>query len=175
VRVGRRVGITICSSMAEEDTDESPHVALTETNDTMSRLVEPALDAARFVKAQPSAIDYAERITKYIPGEILAGYLAINGILASVTATQEDVRRWVYVVTFALCLVLTPIYFNMLAKNKQPRRLQMVLSTVAFVVWAYNLGGVFEILKIYVPWVGSILLIVFSLISGTLAPRPSDK
>jgi hypothetical protein len=62
-----------------------------------------------------------------------------------------------------------------MARREGPKRLQMILSTVAFVVWAYNLGGVFEVFRVYVPWLGSILLVVFSLVSGTLAPRRGEK
>jgi hypothetical protein len=168
------VDIIIYSNMPEGDTDKSNEISFSTINSAMPRLVEPVVSESRFVKAQPSAIDYAERITKYIPGEILAGYLAINGILASVTGAQEDLRRWVYILMFALCLVLTPIYFSLVARSKQPKKLQMILSTIAFVVWAYNLGGVFEVLKIYIPWLGAIFLIVFSLVSGALAPKPTD-
>lgn len=141
----------------------------------MSRLVEPVPSGQRLAKTEPSPGSYAERITKYIPGEILAGYIATNGILASVTDGQNGLRTWVYLGTFLLCLVLTPIYFTMMAGRDRPKRLQMILSTVAFVVWAYNLGGVFEVFRLYVPWLGSVLLVVFSLISGTLAPRPGEK
>jgi hypothetical protein len=141
----------------------------------MSRLVEPVPSGQRLANMQPSPVSYAERITKYIPGEILAGYIAINGVLASVTDDQSGLRNWVYLGTFLLCLVLTPIYFSMMARSGGPKRLQMILSTVAFVVWAYNLGGVFEVFRVYVPWLGSILLVVFSLVSGTLAPRPGEK
>ena len=140
----------------------------------MSRLVEPVPSGARLAGSEGELNTYLERTAKYIPGEIIAGYLGINGILASVSTDQGSLRQLVYVMTFLLCLALTPVYFNRIAKQGEPRRLQMILSTIAFLVWAYSLGGVFTAFGIHIPWLGSILLIVFTLVSGAFAPRPSD-
>jgi hypothetical protein len=148
----------------------------------MSRLVEPIPSPKGFFKKQTTGGEYAERIMKYIPGEVLSGYVAINGILASVTGDQDDLRRWAYILTFLLCATVTPVYFWLLAKPGQPKRRQMVMSTLAFIVWAYNLGGVFKDIypayvpvQIHIPWIGSILIIAFTLVSGLFAPSVGDK
>lgn len=147
----------------------------------MSRLVQGRSRPVGFLREITSANDYAERIVKYIPSEILAAYIAINGILASVAATQGDIRIWVQIGVIALLLILTPLYFRLLAKPTEPTTTQMFVSTVAFVVWAYNLGGPFVELypayvsvPVYFPWIGSISLIIFTLVSGLVIPPSRD-
>jgi hypothetical protein len=142
----------------------------------MSRLVSPKSRTASPPEEHTALGEYAERVTKYIPAEVLAAYLSINGILATVTNTGETpLRNAVYAASFALCLVFTPIYFGLVAHKNEPKMLQRIVSTIAFVVWAYNLGGVFSAYGIYIPWLGSIFLIVFSLVSGAFAPQPADR
>jgi hypothetical protein len=47
----------------------------------------------------------------------------------------------------------------------------MAVSTVAFVVWAYALGGPFQLCGIYKGWLGSILLGSFTLAAGLVEPK----
>jgi len=142
----------------------------------MSRLVSPKSRTANPPGKSSALSEYAERVTKYIPAEILAAYLSINGILAAVTdAGETPLRNAVYVASFALCLVFTPVYFGLVAHKNEPKMLQRIVSTIAFVVWAYNLGGVFSVYGLFIPWLGSIFLIVFSLVSGAFAPGPADR
>jgi len=142
----------------------------------MSRLVSPKSRVADRSDKRSALGEYAERVTKYIPAEILAVYLSINGILATVTDSGEtSLRDAVYVASFALCLAFTPVYFGLVAQKDEPKMLQRIISTIAFVVWAYSLGGVFTVYAIYIPWLGSIFLIIFSLVSGAFAPEPADR
>lgn len=113
---------------------------------------------------------YWERVAKYIPGEIVAGYLSIIGILKTVPV-DDTALLYVAWGAFFLCLILTPIYFRAFAKQGQPRRVHMIVSTLAFAFWAYALGGVFEMIGWHKPWLGSILLVAFTLVSGAIPPE----
>lgn len=139
----------------------------------MSRLVDPR-PSVRLTGGPSSADAYAQRVAKYIPGEIIAAYLSVNGILMSVKP-EDEARLPVAWGFFILCVVLTPIYFWVLSKANQPKRLHLFMSTIAFVIWAYAMGGVFDIAGYHKPWIGSVLLIAFTLISGLIAPREGDK
>jgi hypothetical protein len=139
----------------------------------MGRLV----DAPRSVTLTGGGGDsneYFERVAKYIPGEILAGYLTINGIVQSVDAAKEAALPYAAWAVFGLCLVLTPVYFNSMAQPGQPKKLHMFVSTIAFVVWAYALGGVFALAGIYRPWLASLILVAFTLVSGAIKPHRSE-
>jgi hypothetical protein len=119
--------------------------------------------------------DYPNRVAKYIPGEIIAAYLSIIGFLESAGPDDLWLVRPTALVVFLICLALTPIYLARMVKPGQPKRLNMIMSTLAFLVWAYALGGWFKYIGIYKPFIGSILLVLFTLVSGTFFPREGDQ
>jgi hypothetical protein len=116
--------------------------------------------------------DRLERLAKYIPGEIIATYLFLNGI--SATAQSTDERRVWYALAFAICLIFTPIYFRLIARPGDAVRTQQVVSTVAFAIWAYSLGsGMFSEFGLYRPIAASFLIAIFSLSSALIIPKAS--
>jgi len=147
----------------------------------MSRFVTAVRTGPDNVKARldgeedKPAEQYLERIGKYVPSEIIAAYTGLNALLVTF---PDSIRYYAYFVCFVLCLVLTPFYFKLIAKpeDKPSLNYQMVISSIAFLVWSYAIdggGGIFgeNILNIYHQSVGGALLIVFSLISGAFIPR----
>lgn len=125
--------------------------------------------------------DYFERVGKYIPGEIIAGYVAM---LSFLDMSSENLRFGISIGVFILCLALTPFYFKMMATKKDKEegknkiRLHQIISSIAFVIWAYAIGGnggLFgtEGLNWYDAGLGSILLVAFTLVSGVIVP-PSN-
>jgi hypothetical protein len=91
-----------------------------------------------------------EKITAFIPSEVIGSYVAVLGILSP----QTDVGKWII---FGICLLLIPIFMLLgyLAKKKQAEKDQkttlppntqhtgilLVLAAVAFVAWAMALPG----------------------------------
>lgn len=114
--------------------------------------------------------NYLSRVAKYIPAEILAAYITALGLIK--TSDEPGLRWWLYLAFLVLCFVMTPVYFNLLAEKGEPKTMQMVISSVAFLVWAYSLGGFFDEIKLYHSLVASLILIAFTLISGAFFPRP---
>lgn len=119
------------------------------------------------------AKDYLQRVAKYVPGEVIAAYLAINGFLISV---PQEARIVLLLINFFACLVLTPIYLAQMAEANQPKCTHLIVATVAFVVWAYTVSGdsgIFgmSVLNWYNSGVASALLVLFSLISGVIVPK----
>lgn len=139
----------------------------------MSRLVVPkqrvTLTKAVGVPAEPPD-NYPERVAKYIPGEVVALYVGAAGVLKTVGAEDASLVLVLYWVFFGLGLVLTPIYLARMAKAGEPKWVHLIVSTVAFVVWAYALGGLPELMGWYRPWIGSLALLAFSGISGAIKP-----
>ena len=69
-------------------------------------------------------------------------------------------------IIFTTYIVLTPIYLNVQADPVKPKRNLLFISSFAFVVWAYAISGKQIIPDYYDPAVASVVLILFSLISG---------
>jgi hypothetical protein len=89
------------------------------------------------------------RLMKYIPGEIISGYMLLAGLVEA--APDDSPLRpfagWGLVVLGA---VLTPFYLSRFAPNepdpaKKLHRWHYAISTVSFLLWAYALGGPFKL------------------------------
>jgi hypothetical protein len=120
----------------------------------------------------PQADKYLDRVIKYIPSEIVGAWIALTGIIASAAAGPTTVVLWV---VFAIGVILTPIYIwrQTSEPGKKAAITQIVISACAFIVWVFALGGPFAGLGFYQPWLGSVVLIVFTLIVGAVIPPES--
>ena len=117
----------------------------------------------------PAGENYATRVAKYIPGEVLAAYVAMQSFAAGITAAPRTLAAVAWAV-FAIGLACTPLYLARQARPGQPVRLHLSLSTIAFCVWAYALGGPFAVAGWHVPAIGSIALVAFTLVAGLFEP-----
>ena len=114
--------------------------------------------------------DNLDKVARLIPSEIIAGYLTMIGFVGSVKNIQtQNTIVWI---VFGIGLILTPIYLNNVAEADKPKRNHLILSTVAFLVWAYVTTGkqLLETISpnIFEPAVASIVLVAFSLISAVI-------
>ena len=113
-------------------------------------------------KAPPQLDDYVSQVVKYIPAEIVAAFVTIDGILRSAVGISS-LTGWL---VFVALLILTPIYTWHVTKEQglPPPYGQVGVSTAGFAVWVLALGGPFAQLPWYNSVYGSILLIFFTLI-----------
>ena len=142
----------------------------------MSRFVAPKRVGPVLASDVGRGDDYLSRLAKYVPTEIVAGFVFLNGLLISAAAADlPGDRWWWHLGAFGLCWVLTPLYLARIpAPVGQPRRLQILLSTAAFPIWAYAVGGgLFASVANGV--LASVLLAVFTLVSGVFEPKVGDK
>jgi hypothetical protein len=116
-----------------------------------------------------AAKSYLEKVAKLVPSEVIIGYLTIIGFVPLIRFLW--LRGWFYWGTFALGLVLTPIYLNFQAEKGKPKTAHLGVSTAAFVIWAYATSGEKVVPDLYDPAIGSIVLVAFSLISGAIPLR----
>jgi hypothetical protein len=135
----------------------------------MSRLYyESPLTRAAMAGAGAPAKEYMEKIAKLIPAEIIAGYVTLVGLVPLIKAEWQWLYPWFYLVIFLLSLVLTPIYLYAQADAGKPKRVHLIISTIAFVIWAYAVSGGSVCPAYYDSAVASIFLGVFSLVSGKI-------
>jgi hypothetical protein len=102
--------------------------------------------------------DFQGRLLKYIPTEVIAVYVLLDGMLRSAApGLPIPVIRWV--VFFAL-LAGTWLYLRRVEKVSKLQ--QLLISTVAFAVWVFSLGGPFSAFTWYSPVYGAILLPLYT-------------
>jgi len=125
--------------------------------------------AAALASGSPQALDeWAEKITKLIPSEIVAGYLTLVGLISKLTSNA----RWWMWISVGVCFVLTPLYLKKVAVPGKPIRNHLIVSAFGFIVWAYSVSGHLVVPNYYDAAVASIVLVLFTLISGVI---PMDK
>ena len=113
--------------------------------------------------------DRIERVAKYVSSEIVAAYIFFNGVANS--EHSHKLRIVYFSVAFMFCLIMTPIYFGKVAEAGDPKRYQQIVSSIAFILWAYALGvGVFVEFGIYLPILAGLLVGMFSVVSAYLVP-----
>jgi hypothetical protein len=101
---------------------------------------------------------YKDRLLKLIPTEIVAAYLVIDGLIPK-DAMHGGV---VSVVSSIILLALIPFYLRKAMKVHQPK--QILFTMISFVVWVYSLGGPFSFYGLYIGYIGSVGLILWTLL-----------
>ena len=139
----------------------------------MSRLVRAIVPPeSGFTPLSARAADtdgYLGRVAKYVPTEIVALYLPlVKFIDAAGKLEPQIIRLSLLGLSFLIFLILTPIYFSKTAQPGDAVKAQRIVSSIAFVCWAYSLGGVFTELGIENNLVSGFLLIVFTAVSGAI-------
>jgi hypothetical protein len=103
---------------------------------------------------------YFDRLFKYIPAEMVAGYIFVLGTVNQLSEFREIITvQWVL---FILFCILTPLYLWRVQKVIKLH--QQIISLILFAVWVFSLGGPFAGYNWYNPLYGALLLPVFTLV-----------
>jgi len=92
----------------------------------------------------PEVDGYLSRLVKYIPSEVIAIYLTLEGI---VKASEQRTNAPLFWCIFLFCLGGTWLWLRRIGKVE--RRSQILLSILAFAVWVFSIGGPFAL---YPSW-----------------------
>lgn len=125
----------------------------------------PRVVTARDVRADSSLEEdsYLAKVSRYIPSEIVAAYLAASGIVLGAQGIPQ--LNWLWIV-IAVLGILTPVwmYFATKVEGKPPAVFQIVAGTVAYLVWAFAISGGDLFPTWYNSVYGGLLLIFFTLV-----------
>ena len=113
---------------------------------------------------------YQSKLVKYIPTEIIAGYVALSGFIKLLPGPHQF--TWFSIVAIFL-LLLTPIYLRA-ATTKPGQKASLahpVAGALAFAAWVFATGGPFEHFQMspdgstgwYHRAIGSIVLVLVCL------------
>jgi uncharacterized BrkB/YihY/UPF0761 family membrane protein len=112
---------------------------------------------------------YTDRVIKYIPGDVVGAWIAVLGLVKSVSDVPKTAILWW---CFAVAVIITAVWtlIQTHVPNERPAIVQTLVSTFAFVVWVFGMGDPFTSLNFYHPIYGSLAIILFTLISGRIVP-----
>lgn len=114
---------------------------------------------------------FLERVAKYVPAEIVAAYVTASGFAENAKHGKVILLG----IIFAVCLLCTPLYVLQLTKKPRERLVNGIVATCAFAVWAYAYGGIFRELQWYDASIASIVLVLFSVVSGAIVPLVREE
>jgi hypothetical protein len=135
----------------------------------LSRLYYPPPPPAGLAAGESAPLDIkdlAKKVAQIIPAELVTGYTAL--ISFSMNVRWGRVRPWCFLLSFVLCWALTPYYLNKMADPGKPKRNHLIISTIAFAIWAYFVSGQQVIPQCYDTGIASMLLVVFSLLTAAV-------
>lgn len=141
-----------------------------------------------------STVDgYFDKVIKYVPSDVIAAWTAISGLFASqsgaggrqaatanVNATaastvgggaSDNTVLWI---AFIIGVVFTALWTwkQTSQPNKPPAVRQIVVATVAFIIWVFALGPPFSALDFYNSKISAAVLIGSTLLLGLI---PADS
>jgi hypothetical protein len=121
----------------------------------------------------PKVDTYFDRLTKYIPMEIIGAYLVVEGLLKELLKTEELA---VGLLVLFLLGMLSTWFFARRVLNVV-RTSQLTMSAFAFFVWVFATGGWFVTLEFWAPGWGTIAVVVFAVMVRILniGPLPDDQ
>ena len=136
----------------------------------MSRRIGVVWPKAQAAGVPPVDVDtYFDKVVKYIPADIVAAWVAVTGLISSARDIPRQTILWV---AFGIGLILTAwwTWKQAALPGRRPPATQAIVSTGAFAVWVFALGGPFQ----HVPGrevYGSLLLILYTLVVALIDPR----
>jgi hypothetical protein len=108
---------------------------------------------------EPTEADrYRDRLLKYIPAEVVALYVLLQGIVeAGVRPEHRIAIMWGI---FIVLVIAT--WFYLLRVQHVSKVQQLIISTVAFCIWVFALGGPFKAFPWYLPVYGQIVMPIYT-------------
>jgi hypothetical protein len=102
---------------------------------------------------------YLDRLMKMIPAEVIGLYLVGGGIIPA----GQAIALIIWTVVCLIAVVVVRIYGTYDPTKQHPLDWpHIVISSVAFLIWIYTIGGPFAAYGLTIPWVGSLLVLVWT-------------
>jgi CDP-diglyceride synthetase len=132
-----------------------------------------ALESTEGAQLPADADGFWDKVIKNIPGDVVAGWTAVLGLFKGAAGTLPDQQTLTYLwILFGIFLVAVFVWtFRQTSRpGAKPAWTQIILSTIAFFVWALALGTPFDTLSFYDGRVAAALLIVYTIAAGAVNP-----
>ncbi len=136
--------------------------------DVHREALDPSMAPAASTAHQPAVEidDFTTKLIKYIPSEIVAAYITMNGMVEGNPSLPEMISWLIFIALF----IITPLYIWRVttAPGESVPYKQILISTIAFFIWVFAIGGPFEQLDWYNAVYGALLLPIYTLMMPIL-------
>lgn len=124
------------------------------------RVVRGDSDASRSELGQ-----YWDRLKNLIPAEVSAIYIAGHGVIPQ--GEKVGLAVWA-----TACLIFTILFMYKETQRVEgkpkakypPDWMHITISSISFLLWVYALGGPFSEYGVYVPWIGTLIILAWTFV-----------
>ena len=113
---------------------------------------------------------YVDRLLKMIPSEVVGMYVVGSGVIPR--DAGGILAAWT-----AVCLVGVIVVRVLATRDKKgqvpPDSIHVAISAIAFLIWVYNLGGPVSALGSHIPYLGPLLILVWTFFVPLFYTGPS--
>ena len=137
------------------------------------RILNPDLGVKKVSKRQPQENfnSYLDRLAKMIPSPVIALYL----VGTSQIPAGQSIGLLVWAVICLIGVIVLMAYGTAdLKKNKKPDWIHISISSVAFIIWVYAMGGPFAAYNLQIPWIGSLAVLAYTFFVPIFYKGPLD-
>ena len=137
------------------------------------RILNPDSGVRKVAKGKPQEDfnSYLDRLAKMIPSPVIALYL----VGTSQIPTGQAIGLLVWAVICLIGVIVLMAYGTADSqKKKKPDRVHIMISSGAFVVWVYAMGGPFAAFNLQVPWIGSLAVLAYTFFVPIFYKGPLD-
>jgi len=114
---------------------------------------------------------YLDRLLKMIPAEVVSLYLVGSGFIPE----GQTIGLTIWAVVCLIGVVALRAYGTTdPVENKPPDWVHVAISSVAFVIWVYSLGGPFTAFNLHTPSLSSLLVLAWTFFMPILYKGPAD-
>lgn len=117
----------------------------------------------------PPADKYKDRLLKYIPADVVAIYLTLTSTVAA--AADGSLKWWLAWIVFVVVGICTPFYMKHIGKITDQK--QIIVGSIAFIIWAASLGAPFD--KTHIPWFEPIIVALILPLFTFLIPLTDEE
>lgn len=141
------------------------------------RITQPSVSVTAEVAGVPPGAPgtdfqgYLDRLMKMIPGEAVGLYLVGSGFIP---ATQSLVLLIWSIICLAGVIAIKAYGTADRANQIPPDWIHVAISSVAFVIWVYSIGGPFAAYGIATPYIGSLLVLAWTFFVPIFYKGPAD-
>lgn len=113
-----------------------------------------------------SSTPYVDRLTKLIPAEFVAAYLAIYNLILTQSEMSDGTKADVLAIVATILFCSLPFYLWLVLRvNSFP---QIVASMISLIVWVLSLGVILSGSSWYLPIYSTIAIILWTTLSPLL-------
>lgn len=116
--------------------------------------------AGRDLPGGADLASYWSRLKNLIPGEVSAIYIAGLGVIPQEQTIGQ--AAWLgacFLFVILFMLKETRSVEGQPEKKYPPDMAHVSISAISFIIWAYALGGPFAAWGLYVPWIGTLVML----------------